>query len=209
VRDILPLGMRPSDPPMATFFIVNYTKTNFTVPYHEAAILIHVRTPLGIGVHCPWMVVDDDTALIYGRELLGYPKKMADFTFKEHDGKIQASVRRRGVEVLKMEGDRREVQNPAPPVMGRRTFNVSGMGQYFLFNPIWMLKPREVIREYHTSHVHVTLKDSEYDPVSRLVSDYTEHGRIAAIDILGSKYMLPVWFAGPLWLSHVYMMRFR
>src|SRR6056297_2428422 len=74
---ILPLGMRVGPETKATLFIVDYTKTPFTVPYHEAALLIHVKTPLGKGLHCPWMVVDDDTALIYGREILGYPKKAA------------------------------------------------------------------------------------------------------------------------------------
>ena len=80
---ILPWCMKPVDPPLATLFITDYPKNAFTVPYKEAAVLIHVRTPLGRGIHCCWMVVDDDTALILGRENLGYPKKMADITYEE------------------------------------------------------------------------------------------------------------------------------
>ena len=63
-KRILPLGMKLTDQPTGTLFIVDYTKTSFTIPYKEAALLIKVKTPFGQGVHCPWMVVDDDTALI-------------------------------------------------------------------------------------------------------------------------------------------------
>lgn len=105
-QKILPLGMNLTAPPMATVFVVNYQNTAFTVPYKEAAFLIHVRTPLGKGLHCCWMVVDDDTALILGRELLGYPKKMADIRFEEKGGDVKASVTRRGTRVLAMEAKR-------------------------------------------------------------------------------------------------------
>jgi len=50
---LLPAGLRPSDPAMATLFIVDYTRTSFTVPYHEAALLVHVRHRLfGPALHC-------------------------------------------------------------------------------------------------------------------------------------------------------------
>jgi acetoacetate decarboxylase len=74
-RRILPWGMKPVDPPMATLFVADYPRTAFSAAYREAAVLIHVKTPFGRGLHCCWMVVDDDTALILGRELLGYPKR--------------------------------------------------------------------------------------------------------------------------------------
>ena len=90
-KKILPLFMCLDKPHRATFFIARYARTAFTGTYNEAALLVHVRTPLGKGVYCPWMIVDDDTALIYGRELLGYPKKMADIPFDDDGKKITAS----------------------------------------------------------------------------------------------------------------------
>ncbi len=110
-QKILPLGMKLTESPTATVFVVNYQNTAFTVPYKEAAFLIHVRTPLGKGLHCCWMVVDDDTALILGRELLGYPKKMADIRFEEKGGDVKASVTRRGTRVLAMEAKRGQSQD--------------------------------------------------------------------------------------------------
>ncbi|UCD85153.1 MAG: acetoacetate decarboxylase family protein [Deltaproteobacteria bacterium] len=208
-KRVLPCGLRPSDPPIATLFVSNYPKVSFTVPYREAAVLIHVRTPLGKGLHCCWMLVDDDTALIYGRELLGYPKKMADITFEEKDDHISASVSRRGVKVLTMEGKRGPAQNPPPPVFNHKTFNAGGPGQFFAFNPIWFFRPKEVVRESYSAEVKLTLADSDYDPIARLVSGEPLNGRIAVTDILGSKYNLPVWLTGLIWFANVYNMRFR
>jgi len=209
VKKILPWGMKPSEPPVATLFICNYPKTSFTVPYKESAVLIHVRTALGEGLHCCWMPVDDDTALIYGRELLGYPKKMADIVFQEEGDHISASVTRRGIKVLAMEGKRGAAHTSPPPVFNLKTFNVGGMGQLFAFNPVWLFKPTEVIHESYQAEVTLSLAESEFDPVARLVAGEPISGRMAVIDILGSNYMLPVGLAGIRMFRKAFNMRFR
>jgi acetoacetate decarboxylase len=208
-KRLLPLGMQLSDPPKATLFIVDYTKTGFTVPYKEAACLMHVKTPLGEGLHCCWMAVDDDTALIYGRELLGYPKKAAEIAHEENEDGISASVTRRGVEVLKMEGKRGEAQRSPAPVFDIKTFNVGGIGQMFAVNLIWMLRPEEVIHESFDAEVAVTLGESDLDPIASFLQPAPATGRIAASDILGSKYMVPVGLAGPRWFGKTFNMRYR
>ncbi len=88
---ILPMGLRLTENPTATLFIVDYLKPNFTAPYREAAMLIHVRTVFGVGLHCAWMTVDDDTAMIYGRELLGYPKKWRTLHLKKPNQQAPAA----------------------------------------------------------------------------------------------------------------------
>ncbi len=208
-RKILPLGMWPQEPARATLFIVDYTKTSFTAPYHEAAVLVHVRTPLGKGLHCPWMIVDDDTGLIYGRELLGYPKKFGQFTFEEKTDGATAGVSRRGIEVMKIEARRREREDPPRPVFDFKTFNAGGPGQFFAVQPIWLFRPREVIRESWSVEAKVTLGESEYDPIARLVSGPPLSARFVVMDILGSRYNLPVGVAGIRWFVNTYNLRFR
>jgi len=209
VKKILPCGMWLTNEASGILFIVNYTRPSFTVPYKEAALLIKVRTLLGKGVHCCWMVVDDDTALIYGRELLGYPKKMAEISFEEKGDQIRASVSRRGVKILEMQGERGKAQTPAPPIFDQKTFNAGGLGQFFIFNPIWLLRPREVIKESYSAKVSVKLAPSEYDPLSRLISGDAFEGRIAITDIPGSKYNLPVGLAGIRHFTNTFYLRFR
>lgn len=205
----LPLGMWPGSKPRATLFIVDYTSTSFTVPYHEAAMLIHVRTPLGRGLHCNWMIVDDDTALIYGRELLGFPKKMGAFTFTEKGNAVKASVTRRGVTVLSMSGALGAKHAKPLPFFDRKIFNVSGMGQWFLFNPIWLLRTKENIRESRAAEVSLTAKESEFDPIASMISGPPENGRMVVLDIISSRYLVPVGLAGPFWFSRNFRARFR
>jgi acetoacetate decarboxylase len=75
------------------------------------------------------MIVDDDTALALGREMLGYPKKMGAFRFDEQEKEIQASVSRRGNPGDGDYGRRGAPQDPAPPVFNHKTFNTGAMGQ--------------------------------------------------------------------------------
>ena len=208
-KRILPFGMKTTEPPTGTLFIVDYTKTSFTIPYKEAALLIKVKTPLGQGVHCPWMVVDDDTALIYGRELLGYPKKMAQFEFKEDGDHVSASVTRRGIKVLYMEGNRGESQPAPAPVFNIKTFNSGGLGQFFSFNPIWLFKPTEVIHESYECDVSVKIEESEFDPISLLVSGPPLSGRFVVMDIPGSKYNVIVGATGLRFFANTFFMRFK
>lgn len=208
---ILPLFMFLRKPYRATLFIAHYPKTAFTRAYNECALLIHVRTPFGSGVHCPWMIVDDDTALIYGREILGYPKKMGKFSFKESGKKITASLDRKGTTVLSLEADRKRKEDKPTPVMARKSINVGGMGQFFAFNPIWMFKPREVIHDSSAASVKLNLKHSDYDPIKKLVADFTNplEARVATIDIHGARFLWYLGFTGLKVFKNSYNLRFR
>jgi acetoacetate decarboxylase len=211
VKRILPWGMRPSSPPMGTLFFANYPVVSYPLfPYKEAALMVHVRTPLGRGRHCCWIIVDDDPAMILGREMLGFPKKTGTFAFEEKKGHISASITRRGVTVMSMKATRGAVETSPRPVFNIKTFHTGGMGQYMAFSPVWMFRPREVIHESYRADIQLTLNDSETDPISRLVAGEPRNGRIAVMDIPGdSPYMLPVGCAGPWVFGRTFNMRFR
>ena len=76
----LPGWLRILEPAMATVFVADYPNKlpSGVDPYKETAILLHVRLGKAGGVFCPWMLVDDDAALLLGRETLGYPKKLGE-----------------------------------------------------------------------------------------------------------------------------------
>jgi acetoacetate decarboxylase len=208
---ILPLLMCLDRPHRATFFIAKYGRTAFTGTYNEAALLVHVCTPLGKGVYCPWMIVNDDTALIYGRELLGYPKKMAEIPFDD-DGKIiNASLTRRGIEVISVSAERVKKEDNPGPVLEMKTFNFGGMWQSFAYNPIWLFKPREVIHESYTAQALLDIRQSDYDPIRDLIADYKNplDARIVKTDILGSRMIWPVGITGVRVFGNTFNLRFR
>lgn len=208
---LLPAGMFLSRSHSATFFIADYTKTAFTVPYKECALLVHVRTPFGAGVHCPWMIVDDDTALIYGRELLGYPKKMGELNFTEEGRTISAGLTRRGVKLISVKAEKKFEEIPPRPMMGLKTFNIGGMGQFTSLNPIWMFKPGETIHEAYAAEAELTIADSPYDPIKKLIADYKNPlpARIGIIDIMKLRYMIPVGLTGVRVYANTFENRFR
>lgn len=123
---VLPPGLTLVGPPTATVFVANYPETTFGSAYREAGLFLHAEDARGPALHCPWMVVDDDTALILGRELLGMPKKMADITLVENGDRVSGTVRRKGVEILRVEAELGGVDTAPPALFSLRMVNLFG-----------------------------------------------------------------------------------
>jgi acetoacetate decarboxylase len=104
VRRCLPSGLAPTDAPLATAFVASYPETNLGIHYREGGLLLACRHKGEDGAYCLAMPVDDDTALIAGRERQGFPKKMADRITLEREGDtVVGSVLRKGTEILRIE----------------------------------------------------------------------------------------------------------
>ena len=125
-RALLPPELELEDPTTATIFVADYPETTFGSVYREAAVILHAKDEKGHLRHCPWMVVDDDTALILGRELLGFPKKMADISLKEEQGRIIGVVTRKGAEVIRIEGELGPIEPSPKPLFAHRMVNLFG-----------------------------------------------------------------------------------
>lgn len=208
---VLPPGLRLTEEPRARLFVASYEKSAYADPYNEAAITIFVRTIFGEGGHVGWIVVDDDTALIIGRELLGCPKKMADITYSDDGERVTAGVSRRGVDLFSIEATRREEESSPEFVFDSKAFNAGGPGQCVFLNPLWCFRLREVIYESWAAVGTVTFADSSRDPVARWFApgSGTVPLRIATIAVTALRYMLPVGIAGPRWSLRMYNTRFR
>lgn len=155
------------------------------------------------------MVVDDDTPMIYGRETLAYPKKAARITFHEVGSKIRASVERRGVEILRIEATRGTPISDPGPIFGAKTFNVGGIGQMLGFNPIWLFRLNETVREAYAATMQLKVNYSAFDPIGQFIAGKPMRPRFIIEDIAGAKYLLPVGVAGLKWFANTYLMRYR
>ncbi|MGL4463349.1 MAG: acetoacetate decarboxylase family protein [Planctomycetia bacterium] len=101
---LLPPGLTLAPSPQASLFIADYPLPGaYGDPYLEAAILVHASDAKGKFCFCPWMVVTTDTALILGREFLGFPKKLGAITLTEEAGKVIGTASRKGTEVMRIE----------------------------------------------------------------------------------------------------------
>jgi acetoacetate decarboxylase len=105
VKEIIPRPLIPTKDALATAFVARYPETNFGCVYNEGALFIHCEYRGEKGLYCLSMPVDDDTAMIGGRESYGYPKKMAEIITLEHENnRVLGTVIRKEVEILRIEG---------------------------------------------------------------------------------------------------------
>jgi len=122
----LPSGMRLATPHRADLFCAYFPDNVYTGAYHEAGLFVHIKVGRRTGIFCPWMILDDDRAMILGRELLGYPKKMGSIDWAQQDQRIITRAARRGSTLIEMDAALGEVIHDAPPILGLPHRNISG-----------------------------------------------------------------------------------
>ncbi len=210
VKKILPLGLWPTDPPMATMIFADYPIFPYGSPYSEAIMMVHVRTIFGRGIHCNWILVNSDVALIGGRDFLGYPKKLGEITFSQNDSSISVNVTRHGIELISANARRTDPEENPGPVFACKNFNLGGGGQLLALNPILVFHPREVIHESFKAEAELDLNDSGFDPIAALVAGDPVNARIVHMDILlPPKYIFPMCYTGGWrWFLNTFNMRF-
>jgi acetoacetate decarboxylase len=93
--------------------------------YFEVVLGVPVRFDKTGGNYCVVMYLDKTvTGISIGREIWGYPKKGANITFAENDGKVSSTVDRLGTTILKLSFERTQKVEPVPPRLPTPTFNL-------------------------------------------------------------------------------------
>lgn len=128
VKAILPKPLAPAEEPLASAFVAQYPDTNFGVTYSEGALFLRATHKEEPGWYCLAMPVDNDMAMVGGREQFGYPKKIAEeITLTRTDNHAVGRVVRRGVEVLHMEAELVDpVQDSALDAIGPLVSDLDG-----------------------------------------------------------------------------------
>ena len=101
---ILPRPLRAPEHPLGFAFVAHYPQTSFGTVYSEAALFVQAEHRGRKGMYCLAMPVDDDMAMAGGREVFGYPKKMAEsITLEKVGSNVVGSVVRKGTQLLRIE----------------------------------------------------------------------------------------------------------
>ncbi len=153
------------------------------------------------------MLVDDDVALILGRDALGYPKKMGEFALSLDSDDIEATVDRRGVRLIEMRGKVGPRADRPPPMLGRRACNVWGPVGLSL-QKLVSFTPKEEILEAWTVDLRVDVRESAKDPLHEL-----RIGRVLGawrykVNIGGSRIPWPMRAVSPLFLLRSWALRY-
>ena len=195
VARLLPPPLKPATRPLAFTFLANYPKTNFGITYLEGALFLLAEFNGEQGAYCLAMPVNNDMAMIGGREVYGYPKKMASLEFGREGSAIKGWAERHGVRFFEVSAnldgslntdDAAEIlleafgidENPVRAVFNFKYFQAPE-GTGFDYNPRLI---REEVAFHHKvmemGSAEVTLRPSEHDP-------WTE---VEIVRVLGALY---------------------
>jgi acetoacetate decarboxylase len=115
VAAVLPKPLKAPEDPVVLAYVAHFPESNFGVGYDEGALFVGAEYRGELGRYCLAMPVDDDLAMIGGREGSGVPKKMADISLDRDGARVVGSVVRHGVEILHIEGDAHADVVPGAP----------------------------------------------------------------------------------------------
>lgn len=106
---ILPPGLDPRDATgdaMGMITMLSYPPGDGTGihPFKEAVVLVPVTCDGQEGNYVPYIYVTTDEALVAGREIAGWPKKLADIAFERDGDSFRGTVTRWGETLLTLEG---------------------------------------------------------------------------------------------------------
>jgi acetoacetate decarboxylase len=207
-RRWVPSPLRLASPARASIFTAWFPTNTFGSVYREAGLFLHVEHRGTRAIFSPWMLVDDDVALILGRELLGYPKKMGEIEFELDGDRICGTAHRRGALILRMEGELgAEVREP-PPMLGRPHRNVRGSLGLALPKVI-AFTPHEEPTLVRRATAKVTVGASERDPLAELGFGAVRAAYLHRVNIRAPRFGLPLPIAAvsPAWYARQLLLR--
>jgi len=171
LRRLLPPGLEPTDQPLVQVSVMRWLRSSCIGGFHVASVLVRGRHGSTDGDYPVWMAVDTDAALIYGRDLVGEPKKLAEIELVREGNTVRGSARRAGSRALDV-----TAHLGAPTEMPSIGFNVwnykyllAPRADGFLYPPhlirlIWQMKPNFAA----LGTGELTLGSSHHDPLEEI-----------------------------------------
>lgn len=206
MRPFLPFGVSLAKPYRADLFCAWFPDNPFSPGYLEAGLFVHIKAGCGTGIHCPWMVVDDDNALILGREVAGYPKKLAHLTWEQNGDTISASANRRGTKLVEMEATLGPQTEGKQRFLGRAHRNVASLLGVSL--PVLLaFTPKEEVIEVRDVEMDLKVDGSERDPLHQMGLGAITAARLYRVNLAAGLPPLPILPVSPLYLTRHLNMR--
>jgi acetoacetate decarboxylase len=102
VEHVLPPPLEPTDQPIVLAFIAHYPTHSFGVGYYEAALLLRCQYNGVVGNYFLAMPLTDDRATFAGREVFGFPKKIANVYLERKDDEVYGYSERLGTKNIEV-----------------------------------------------------------------------------------------------------------
>jgi len=165
---LLPPPLEQSDAPGGLIFIADYPVTNLGPGYKEGALFVRCKYQGESGSYCLSMPITSEARMHNGRDVFGFPKKMADIYLERTDKSVHGWVEREGTRFVEMEVTLTDTISELPP-MGP-TFLFKAMPRIDLTpgfdGPVFLAAQRTEIvpRSVEIGTAELTLRPFEHDP---------------------------------------------
>ena len=190
-RKLLPPPLEQADLPGGLIFIADYPKTNLGPGYREAALFLRCKYQGEAGSYCLSMPIDSEARMHNGRDVFGFPKKLASIHLRREGQKVHGWVDRDGIRFVEI---RAELSGEIPelPPMGP-TFLFKAMPRIDLTpgfdGPVLLASQRTQIepQRLEIGSAELTLRPSEHDPWAEIEDPEV----MTAFYIVSDNTMLP------------------
>ncbi len=165
---LLPPPLEQADAPGGLIFIAHYPKTNLGPGYREAALFVRCKYKGEPGSYCLSMPITSEPRMHNGRDVFGFPKKLADIHLERDGDRALGWVERNGVRFVEIR-----------LTLSRTIPELPGMGPTYLFKampridltpgfdgPVLLAAQQTEIRPHKVEigEAEVILRPSETDP---------------------------------------------
>ena len=209
VKSVLPPGLVPNGAP-ASLTVGEWQGSN-AGPYRAAFLMVgaqpeSVTDP--IGTYCLSFFISDDSAILFGRPMMGEPKKLANIEFSVTGNEVKASVTRFGTELISVSasvGSDLETQEIASPAYWYK-HQPAENGDGLQYDPVLILQENtQKQRRMAQASAEMSLKGTVHDPVGEVpVHDlkaalYIEgdiFAKCSVVSTVDREAFLPFAFAG-------------
>ncbi|TFF63643.1 MAG: acetoacetate decarboxylase [Promethearchaeota archaeon] len=197
VERLLPPLLEPESRPIAFAFIARYPSTNQGIPYNEGALILRCKYNGEQGNYYLAMPVTDDRSMIGGREIFGFPKKIANVHLERTADEVYAFSERLGTKNIEIKAkltgkfndpETAKIIKELSLLPGRRKNTINFNYKYFPapnkegfdYNP-WLVKQQTTVRpqSMEMGEAEVIVQSTVHDP----------WGEIEVVKVLGALYL--------------------
>ncbi len=169
---LLPPPLEQADAPGGLIFIADYPVTNLGPGYKEGALFIRCKYQGEAGSYCLSMPITNEGRMHNGRDVFGFPKKMANIHLEKSGQRVHGWVEREGVRFIEIEVT---LSDPIPelPPMGP-TYLFKAMPKADLTpgfdGPVFLVAQKTEIaaRSVELGSAKMALRPAEHDPWAEL-----------------------------------------
>jgi len=126
VARLLPPPLQPIDSPNGMVFIAEYPTTNYGPGYREAALFLKCQYQGEVGNYCLAMPIDsEEVRCTNGRDIFGFPKKLAKIHLERRENTVHGWVERHGVRFFELKVELAASLDEFPPAGPNFLFKAS------------------------------------------------------------------------------------